>query len=211
MSSINARRVSTTPHEAMTHKPSRKLPTTTNVSRDTHNSDRNDINEHQQSLNPNDQREPSRTDELCCIRGRTRSLGTSTRGSGNRRPRPGEWPGEASSRIEAANVRSVEHSQASSHGERIGGLRRRHQSHDMSTAAIAARRALQQQRARVLYRGALRNVLSYAVHRDIFYVEVLVIRIYRYRYRYLVIVSFSLRSCHPISTSASLFCLQPSR
>lgn len=43
---------------------------------------------------------------------------------------------------------------------------------DMSTAAIAARRALQQQRARFLYRKSLRNVLSWAVHRDIFYVEV---------------------------------------
>ncbi|XP_024377963.1 NADH dehydrogenase [ubiquinone] 1 beta subcomplex subunit 9 isoform X2 [Physcomitrium patens] len=41
----------------------------------------------------------------------------------------------------------------------------------MSTAAVAARRALQQQRTRVLYRKALRNVLSWAVHRDIFYVE----------------------------------------
>ena len=43
----------------------------------------------------------------------------------------------------------------------------------MSTAAVAAKRALQQQRARILYRKSLRNVLSWAVHRDIFYVEVL--------------------------------------
>lgn len=41
----------------------------------------------------------------------------------------------------------------------------------MSIAVIAARRALQQQRVRILYRRALRNVLSYAVHRDIFYIE----------------------------------------
>ncbi|KAG0575520.1 hypothetical protein KC19_5G009900 [Ceratodon purpureus] len=46
----------------------------------------------------------------------------------------------------------------------------------MSTAAIAARRALQQQRSRVLYRKTLRNVLSWAVHRDIFYVEAQKIR-----------------------------------
>jgi hypothetical protein len=58
--------------------------------------------------------------------------------------------------------------------EETRGRRRHQQSDTMSTAAIAARRALQQQRARVLYRRALRNVLSYAVHRDIFYVEVLV-------------------------------------
>ena len=46
------------------------------------------------------------------------------------------------------------------------------QSGAMSAAAIASRRALQQQRARILYRRSLRSVLSWAVHRDIFYVEV---------------------------------------
>jgi len=42
----------------------------------------------------------------------------------------------------------------------------------MSAAAIAERRFLQQQRCRILYRKALKSVLDWAVHRDIFYIEV---------------------------------------
>jgi hypothetical protein len=41
----------------------------------------------------------------------------------------------------------------------------------MSAAAIAERRFLQQQRCRILYRKALKSVLDWAVHRDIFYIE----------------------------------------
>ena len=42
----------------------------------------------------------------------------------------------------------------------------------MSASTVAARRALQQQQARYLYRRALKSVLNWAVHREIFYVEV---------------------------------------
>lgn len=42
----------------------------------------------------------------------------------------------------------------------------------MSAAAIAERRFLQQQRCRILYRKSLKCVLDWAVHRDIFYIEV---------------------------------------
>jgi len=41
----------------------------------------------------------------------------------------------------------------------------------MSASTVAARRALQQQQARYLYRRALKSVLNWAVHREIFYVE----------------------------------------
>ncbi|BBN00151.1 NADH dehydrogenase (ubiquinone) 1 beta subcomplex subunit 9 [Marchantia polymorpha subsp. ruderalis] len=41
----------------------------------------------------------------------------------------------------------------------------------MSSAANAAKRALQQERTRLLYRRSLKQILSWAVHREIFYVE----------------------------------------
>jgi hypothetical protein len=55
-----------------------------------------------------------------------------------------------------------------------GGGRRRHirEPGTMSAAAIAERRFLQQQRCRILYRKSLKCVLDWAVHRDIFYIEV---------------------------------------
>lgn len=46
------------------------------------------------------------------------------------------------------------------------------ESETMSASTVAARRALQQQQARYLYRRALKSVLNWAVHREIFYVEV---------------------------------------
>lgn len=49
---------------------------------------------------------------------------------------------------------------------------RNQKSQTMSASTVAARRALQQQQARYLYRRALKSVLNWAVHREIFYVEV---------------------------------------
>ncbi|CAM6102659.1 unnamed protein product [Calypogeia fissa] len=37
--------------------------------------------------------------------------------------------------------------------------------------AVLAKRAVQQERARLLYRRSLKTILSWAVHRDLFYVE----------------------------------------
>eukprot|EP00244_Chara_vulgaris_P000470 TRINITY_DN10804_c0_g1_i1.p1 TRINITY_DN10804_c0_g1~~TRINITY_DN10804_c0_g1_i1.p1 ORF type:complete len:114 (+),score=21.61 TRINITY_DN10804_c0_g1_i1:150-491(+) len=46
----------------------------------------------------------------------------------------------------------------------------------MSATSTALRRMAQQQRARLLYRKTLKNVLSWAVHREIFYPEAVKVR-----------------------------------
>eukprot|EP00270_Netrium_digitus_P014552 TRINITY_DN4961_c0_g1_i3.p1 TRINITY_DN4961_c0_g1~~TRINITY_DN4961_c0_g1_i3.p1 ORF type:complete len:138 (+),score=35.71 TRINITY_DN4961_c0_g1_i3:58-414(+) len=40
-----------------------------------------------------------------------------------------------------------------------------------ATALLAARRALQQQRVRTLYRQSLKNLMSWCIFRDLFYTE----------------------------------------
>ena len=43
----------------------------------------------------------------------------------------------------------------------------------LATASYAARRAVQKERVRILYRRALKDTLNWAVHRHLFYNDVL--------------------------------------